>query len=111
MAVSKSVLGMNARNFLYIRPNNKPSAKRRADDKLETKKMLLSYNLPTPSLLATFYTSSDVRNFDWNSLPAKGFAVKPARGYGGAGILAFKEWSGFSGITVGGKMYTRKQLS
>lgn len=111
MAVSKTILGMNARNFLYIRPHNKPSAKRRADDKLETKKILLAFDIPTPSLLATFYTSQDVRNFDWSKLPADGFAIKPARGYGGGGILAFKKWDGDSGITVAGETYTSKQLS
>jgi alpha-L-glutamate ligase-like protein len=109
MAISKSVLGMNARNFLYIRPNNKPSAKRRADDKLETKKMLLAHQITTPSLLATFYNREDVRNFDWE-LPAEGFALKPARGYGGSGILAFKKWNGQTGITVNEEIYTRKQL-
>jgi alpha-L-glutamate ligase-like protein len=111
MAVSKTILGMNARNFLYIRPNNKPSAKRRADDKLETKKMLLAHDLPTPSLLSTFYSSHDVRNFDWKSLPKDGFAVKPARGYGGGGILAFKKWEGLSGVTISGETYTSKELS
>jgi alpha-L-glutamate ligase-like protein len=110
MAVSKSVLGMNARNFLYIRPNNKASAKRRADDKLETKRMLLANKITTPSLLATFYTRKDVRDFDWN-LPEEGFAIKPARGYGGGGILAFKKWDGQTGVTVNGEIYTKKQLS
>lgn len=111
MAVSKTVLGMNARNFLYIRPNNKPSAKRRADDKLETKKTLLAFDLPTPELIATFYTSQDVRKFNWKKLPENGFAIKPARGYGGAGIVAFKAWNGRSGITVNGETYNSKQLS
>jgi alpha-L-glutamate ligase-like protein len=110
MAVSKTVLGMNARNFLYIRPNNKASAKRRADDKLATKQMLLHNDLATPSLLATFYKREDVRNFDWQ-LPSTGFAIKPARGYGGGGILAFKSWQGESGVTVNNETYTIKQLS
>src|SRR6266403_3569969 len=110
MAVSKTILGMNARNFLYIRPNNKASAKRRADDKLETKKMLLHMDLPTPSILATFYDRSDVRNFNWD-LPSEGFALKPARGYGGGGILAFRSWSGNAGVTMGNNIYTVKQLS
>jgi len=110
MSVSKTVLGMNARNFLYIRPNNKVSAKKRADDKLATKKVLLHNELPTPSLLATFYDRNDVRNFDWK-LPSEGFALKPARGYGGGGILAFRSWSGNAGITMGNDIYTVKQLS
>src|SRR5258708_5971458 len=109
MPVSKSVLGMNARNFLYIRPFNKPSAKHLADDKLETKSLLLENNIPTPSLHATFYTRRDVRNFDWD-LPEHGFVVKPARGYGGSGIIAFKNWRNGLGTTVSGQEYTIKQL-
>src|ERR1700722_9591943 len=109
MAISKSVLGMNARNFLYIRPFNKSLAKTIADDKLETKKILLENNIPTPSLLATFYTRKDVRSFDWD-LPEDGFAIKPARGYGGSGIIAFKSWKNGAGTTVNGQEYTIKQL-
>ncbi|HSX08541.1 MAG TPA: sugar-transfer associated ATP-grasp domain-containing protein [Candidatus Saccharimonadales bacterium] len=109
MAVSKSVLGMNARNFLYIRPFNKASAKHIADDKLETKKILLEHNIPTPELLATFYTRKDARDYDWN-LPENGFVIKPARGYGGNGIVAFKSWRNGIGTTVSGQEYTIKDL-
>ena len=109
MAVSKSVLGMNARNFLYIRPFNKPSAKHVADDKLVTKKILLENGIPTPTLLATFYTRKDVRNFDWD-LPENGFVIKPARGYGGSGIIAIKSWRNGVGITVSSQEITIKDL-
>src|SRR5215469_975815 len=109
MPISKTVLGMNARNFLYIRPFNKPSAKHIADDKLETKKVLLENGIPTPALLATFSTRKNVRNSDWN-LPENGFVIKPARGYGGSGIIAFKSWKNGIGTTVSGKQYTIKDL-
>jgi alpha-L-glutamate ligase-like protein len=109
MAISKSVLGMNARNFLFIRPFNKPSAKKNADDKLETKKILLENGIAIPSLIATFYTRTSVREFDWE-LPANGFVIKPARGYGGSGIIAFKSWKNGVGITVSGEEYTIQQL-
>jgi alpha-L-glutamate ligase-like protein len=109
MAVSKSILGMNARNFLYIRPYNLPSTKRIADDKLMTKQVLLEHHIPTPELHKTFYTRSDVRNFDWQ-LPEHGFVIKPARGYGGNGILAFKQWRNNTGITMNGEIYTINQL-
>jgi alpha-L-glutamate ligase-like protein len=110
MAVSKKVLGMNARNFLYIRPYNKPSAKRLADDKLETKKVLIESDIPTPQLFSTFYTRSEARSFNWNSLPESGFAVKPTRGYGGAGIVVFKSWKNGKGVTLHGEEYDVKKL-
>ena len=109
MAVSKTVLGMNARNFLYIRPYNKPSAKHNADDKLATKKILLENNIATTALIASFPTRKSVRNFDWD-LPEYGFVVKPSRGYGGSGIIAFKSWKNGIGTTVSGQEYTVKQL-
>lgn len=109
MAISKSVLGMNARNFLYIRPNNKPSAKNRADNKLETKKLFLKNSIPTPLPIKIFSNRESVRNFNWD-LPENGFAIKPSRGYGGSGILTFKKWFGEGGITTSGEEYTIAKL-
>ncbi len=109
MSVTKSILGMNARNFLYIRRYNGVSAKRRADDKLATKELLIKHNLPTPELLAAFHHTDDIKHFDWK-LPKRGFAIKPSRGYGGGGILAIKSWDGNQAITVSGEMYTKEQL-
>lgn len=106
MAVSRFAMGMNARNFLYIRKYNPPSAKRLADDKLETKKVLLKHNIATAPILAAFYNRDDIRNFDWKTLPPEGFVIKPARGYGGGGILAMKTWSGEQGISVVNDSYT-----
>lgn len=110
MAISKKVLGMNARNFLYIRPYNKPSAKKVADDKLETKRVLLKRDIPTPRLISVFYNRVDVRNYDWNNLPSTGFAVKPSRGYGGSGIIVFKNWIDGKGETVSGEEYDVAKL-
>jgi len=109
MAISKDILGMNARNFLYIRKYNKPSAKRLADDKLATKKRLIKNNIATSSLLAAFYNRKDILTFDWN-LPKDGFALKPARGFGGQGILVMQSWDGEKGLSLSGKEYTVKQL-
>lgn len=111
MAVSKDILGMNARNFLYIRTYNKPSAKRLADDKLATKRRLIRNDIPTAKLLASFYNRSDILDFDWD-LPKDGFVLKPARGFGGQGILVMRSWDHDSGkgISITGKEYTIKQL-
>lgn len=100
---------MNARNYLYIRKYNPPSAKRRADNKLETKRMLLRNSIPTPNILKVFSDRKSIKEFDWN-LPPAGFALKPARGYGGEGIIVFKKWNGESGETISGREYTIKQL-
>ena len=89
MAISTSALGMNARNFIYIRQFNKGRSKRIADDKIKTKKVLLKHDVPTSQLLTIFKNREAIRDFDWD-LPTSGFVIKPARGYGGEGILAFQ---------------------
>lgn len=96
MPISQSVLGMNARNFLYIRPFNRKKYKLIADDKLRTKKHLLKNEVPTPELLAEFHSLQQVRTFDWASLPEQ-FVIKPARGYGGQGITVVRNWNGTEG--------------
>lgn len=110
MAISKKVLGMNARNFLYIRKYNKPSRYFVADDKLETKKMLLANGIPAADLFAEFSSREDIKGFNWKLLPESGFAIKPARGWGGGGILPIKGWNGEVGKSFSGDEYTVENL-
>jgi alpha-L-glutamate ligase-like protein len=93
---------MNARNFLYIKSYNHRRHKVVADNKLLTKELLLREGVPTTSLVATFRDFNDVRRFAWQTLP-KSFVLKPARGYGGQGIIVVKEWDGTTGKTSRGK--------
>lgn len=82
----KKLLGMNARNLDYIRPYNRKRAKKLADDKILSKRMLKKGGIPVPKLLAKIRTVEELENFDWSTLPNT-FALKPNRGYGGGGIL------------------------
>ncbi len=82
----KKLLGMNARNLDYIRPYNRKRAKKLADDKILSKRMLKKGGIPVPKLLAKIRTAEELENFDWSSLPNT-FALKPNRGYGGGGIM------------------------
>lgn len=80
------LLGMNARNLDYIRPYNRKKAKRLADDKILSKRMLKKGGIPVPKLLAKIRSVEELENFDWSVLPSS-FALKPNRGYGGGGIM------------------------
>jgi alpha-L-glutamate ligase-like protein len=80
------LLGMNARNLDYIRPYNKKKAKRLADDKILSKRVLKKGGIPVPRLIAKIKTIEELEDFDWSKLPAS-FALKPNRGFGGGGIL------------------------
>jgi len=80
------VLGMNARNLTYIRPNNLSNTKKLADDKILSKKMLRKNGVPVPRLIAQISSINTLENFDWTTLP-ESFVLKPNQGLGGAGIL------------------------
>lgn len=101
----ENILGMNARNLLFIRPNNPRSSIRLADDKLATKKILKKNKIPTVPVLGVFEVFSDLEDFDWTSLPSN-FVVKPTQGYGGEGIwviigLTKNGWKRSDGTIVG----------
>jgi len=80
------LLGMNARNLRFIRPNNPKKAIRIADDKLLSKKILKKGGIPVPKLIAKIRNYEELDNFNWNKLPDS-FALKPTRGFGGEGII------------------------
>lgn len=77
---------MNARNLQFIRPNNLRRAKRLADDKLLSKKILKHADLPVPNLIAKIRSADELEKFDWSALPDS-WVLKPNRGFGGEGIL------------------------
>lgn len=81
-----TLLGMNSRNLEFIRPCNKKSAKRFADNKILSKRLLKKGGIPVPGLIAKISNIEQLENFDWQTLPS-GFAIKPNRGFGGEGIL------------------------
>ena len=110
MAVSKNILGMNARNFLYVRKYNSPEAKRIADDKLEMKTVFTKNAIKTPTLFSVFYSRDSIINYDWASLPTRGFVIKPARGYAGSGILPIKKWENNIATNSNNQEFSIKQL-
>ncbi len=83
---SKNILGMNARNLIYIRPSNKKSAKKLADDKLRCKRVLKKAKVPVPKLIKSIRSHEALDNFDFSTLP-NSFVLKPNFGFGGDGIL------------------------
>ena len=82
------ILGLNRRNQEYIRPYNPPSAKRIADNKVLTKKILARENIKTPEVYKLIKNKQQLKFLDWDSLP-RSFVIKPNKGTGGNGILVF----------------------
>jgi alpha-L-glutamate ligase-like protein len=85
---SKEILGLNRRNQKYVRPLNPPSAKKIADSKLLTKRMLYRIDIKSPELFKVIRTKKQLEFLDWDSLP-KSFVLKPNQGTGGNGIIVF----------------------
>lgn len=83
------ILGMNERNFSFIRPYNKKRAIRLADNKLASKELLIKTGISTPRLYGVLKTIKDFEDFDWKKLPAS-FVIKPNRGFGGEGIIILR---------------------
>lgn len=95
MFKANHILGLNARNRLYLIYNT-PSGRKIADSKLLTKKKISKLGLLTPRVLAVFKNPSEVMEFAWENLPDN-FVLKPCSGYGGQGIIIVKKkakWAG-----------------
>jgi alpha-L-glutamate ligase-like protein len=88
---SKGFLGMNRRNVSYINRYNTRSRYPLVDDKLKTKLLAEKFRLATPQLLGVVRYQYEVRSFEQMSQNLCSFAVKPANGSGGKGILVIKD--------------------
>jgi alpha-L-glutamate ligase-like protein/uncharacterized protein (TIGR02421 family) len=83
------LLGLNARNLLYLRPYNPKKAVAFADNKMKTKAFLSARGVPTAKLYARIESREQLRHFDFAGLPEE-CVLKPNYGYGGEGILILK---------------------
>lgn len=102
---SKGLLGINARNLLYIRPYNFKKAIKLADDKIKTKQFLSTRGIPVPKLYSTIKEFQEIDKFDYNTLPSS-FVIKPNHGFGGEGIIPIVNKRENYWITAGGKKLT-----
>lgn len=85
---SPNVLGINERNLRYIKPFNSKKAKRIADDKLLTKKILIENGIQTPDLISEIKSFKALKKLNFQKLPGS-IVVKPKKGFGGEGIIVF----------------------
>lgn len=108
---NRGVLGMNARNLLYIKPFNPRKAVQFADDKLKTKAFLSARGIPVAKLYARIESLRQLREFDFSTLPDE-CVLKPNYGFGGEGILVLRGRDKNGDFLVQGKRsITRKQMT
>lgn len=103
------ILGINARNLLYIKPYNKDKAVLIADDKLKTKAFLSARGIPVPKLYGSINTIENLWKFDFTKLP-ESFVIKPNLGYGGEGIIPIIERDGDYWISIDKEKYNLKNI-
>lgn len=103
------ILGLNARNLLYIKPFNPKKAVAFADDKLKTKMFLGSRGIPVAKVYARIENRRQVRNFDFGSLP-DACVLKPNEGYGGEGIVVLRGKRNGEFLENGRTPVTQRQL-
>jgi alpha-L-glutamate ligase-like protein len=89
MVQTRDVLGMNARNQLFV-PLNSRKARSFCVSKYATKLLMESNNIPTAQVYGMLGTVEDVDEFDWKSLK-QDFVIKPTNGHAGKGVVAFRK--------------------
>lgn len=107
---AQRILGMNARNLVFVRPYNPSRAVKLANNKLATKERLLAAGLPTAKLFGIIADRKALFEFDWDSLPTS-FVLKPTFGLGGGGIIIIygKDKQG-RWISTGDELFTKDDL-
>lgn len=104
------ILGINARNLLYLRPYNKEKSIKLADNKLKTKAFLSARGIPVPKHYAVISDIRQIENVKFSKL-TNGFVIKPNQGYGGQGIMPIFKIEKNKFIGPNEKVYTNNDLS
>lgn len=106
---TSGILGINARNLLYIRPFNKEKSIEIADDKLKTKAFLSARGIPVPKLLGVIGCIEEMPKFSFKKLGTE-FVLKPNLGYGGDGIIPIIRKQDNTFISSKNKSYTKLDI-
>lgn len=110
MVKPSHILGMNARVQLYTSQNSS-RAKRYGFSKLKAKGFLRRHDIGVPMLYAQIDSTEALRDFEWGSIQGS-FAVKPASGSAGKGIIIIKRKSGRANtwIDIEDREFTEEDL-
>ena len=85
------IIGMNDRNINLIAEYNPRRLYPLVDNKLKTKLLAAEKGVATPNLIAAFRSQHDLKHLADVVGRHRGFAMKPAKGSGGKGILVIAE--------------------
>jgi alpha-L-glutamate ligase-like protein len=108
---SEGVLGLNKRNGDYILRFNPRRLYPLVDDKLKTKRLALQAGIAVPQLYGVIETQHDIRRLPEIVRDRQEFALKPAHGSAGDGIVVIAGRSGSRYRTIGGALLDEDYLS
>ncbi|MDY0164462.1 alpha-L-glutamate ligase-like protein [Desulfobotulus sp.] len=100
---SMGILGMNRRNAQFIAPYNPRHLYPLVDNKLKTKRLAQLFDIPTPTLRFVLTAQHEIKHVRRQLQGLEGFAIKPAKGSGGKGILVISRCLENSFVKTSGK--------
>jgi len=106
----RGILGMNKRNIDYISRYNPRHLYPLVDDKLQTKLLAQNANITTPGLIATLQSQHDVSHLKNMLEGCSGFAIKPAKGSGGKGIMVLTRLDENNFVKSSGQVVSMQDL-
>lgn len=108
---NSQILGINYRNQELMRKLNPKKARRLADSKLFTKKILRKNKIAIPEIYRIIRNEAEIDSIDWETFP-KSFVIKPNRGAQGKGIKVFygRKKKQLAWIAADGQVYTPAQI-
>jgi len=104
------VLGINARNAVYLLPNNPRRLYPLVDDKLRTKRLAEEFGINVPKLYGVIEYPSQVKGLHDMVARYEDFVVKPAQGSGGEGIVVVMGRSGDYYRLADGSLMDRQDM-
>jgi alpha-L-glutamate ligase-like protein len=111
-ALKKSgILGMNSRNIEFISRYNDRKLFPLVDDKLKTKLLAREYGINTPELLYVVRYQHDVYELREKLEGITSFAIKPACGSGGKGIMVIKGREGDNFVKSSGAVISFEEVA
>ena len=88
MSNYQNILGMNARNRIYVSQNS-TETRRICHSKLNTKLLMAEHGINTPQVYKIITEAHDIEEYNWSDL-TDNFVIKPGNGSGGKGIIVIK---------------------
>jgi len=102
---------MNLRNAGYIMAQNARSAFPLVDDKVQTKRLAEASGIPSPKVFCVIENHGDIAKLPKLLEAHREFALKPARGSGGSGIVLVRDRKEGGYVTQSGRILVWEEFA